>query len=330
MARFIILLCAIAAASALPAQDQVITRLVPDGPRFMYAEGEDGQSQLVDSWIKVSDLARMARYNPEQSNQYHLFTRSNPTVSQPLVIGNNLILQQSNFNPQRRTVVLIHGFLGSATAGSNAALVPAYLQGEDVNVIVFDWSAGSHWGPNGSLAGRAAALFFNWLNQMTGATASQYHIIGFSVGGHMAGIVARFMNGNVAYVTALDPASRWELDDLVGPNDSLYTEVIHTSAGVSGWGDPLGHTDFYPNGGRVMPGCLLNVICDHQRSYEYMAESVATAGFTNSIECRNRAEASIGACTLTRRLHMGGRIPKTGATGLYFLTTNRSRPFSIA
>ncbi|KAL0808826.1 hypothetical protein ABMA28_012503 [Loxostege sticticalis] len=330
MARFLVFFCAIAAALALPTPDQVITKLVPDGLRYMYAEGEDGQAQLVDSWVKVSDYSRMARFNPDQSNEYHLFTRENPSNSQPLVIGNTQLLQKSNFNAQRRTVILIHGFLGSATAGSNRALVPAYLSGEDVNVIVLDWSAGSHWGPNGGAAARAAAKFFNWLNSASGADASQYHIIGFSVGGHMAGVIARHMEGDVAYISALDPASRWEASEVVSYRDSLYTEVIHTSAIATGWGDPLGHVDFYPNGGSTMPGCFLSIICDHNRSYQYMAESLATGGFNNAVECRNRAEASIGQCTLSRRLHMGGRTPKTGMTGIYFLRTNRAPPFSIA
>ncbi|CAG9790527.1 unnamed protein product [Diatraea saccharalis] len=220
-------------------------------------------------------------------------------------------LSESNFDASKRVIVLIHGFLGSGTAGSNRALVPAFLDGEDVNVIVVDWSRGAHWGLNGIQSGRSIARFIDWLNSMTGASASQYHILGFSVGGHTAGIVARHVTGNVAYVTGLDPASRWEIDELVGPNDADYVEIIHTSAGVNGWRDPLGHTDFYPNGGNVMPGCTLNIVCDHQRSYEYMAESVRTGGFTGW-ECRSQPEASIGSCNLPGRLNMGGLQPKTG------------------
>jgi hypothetical protein len=52
----------------------VIRKLVPDGLRYNYAQTEDG-IQLVDSWVKVSDLVRSARYNPDTDNEYHLFTR---------------------------------------------------------------------------------------------------------------------------------------------------------------------------------------------------------------------------------------------------------------
>jgi hypothetical protein len=47
------------------------------------------------------------------------------------------------------------------------------------------------------------------------------------------------------------------------------------------------------------------------RSYEYMAESLVTGGFTG-VECQNQAAASIGSCDLPGRLKMGGLAPKPG------------------
>lgn len=47
----------------------------------------------------------------------------------------------------------------------------------------------------------AAARFINWLNSVSGVSPANYHIVGYSVGGHGAGIMARNVNGNVGYVT---------------------------------------------------------------------------------------------------------------------------------
>lgn len=60
-------------------------------------------------------------------------------------------------------------------------------------------------------------------------------------------------------VSGLDPAcvlfdssTRGRLDK----TDADFVIVIHTTAGYLGYEDPLGHVDFYPNGGKTgQPGC---------------------------------------------------------------------------
>ena len=37
--------------------------------------------------------------------------------------------------------------------------------------------------------------------------------------------------------------------------DAKYVDVIHTNTPLIGTPDRAGHTDFYPNGGSVHPGC---------------------------------------------------------------------------
>jgi Lipase len=38
--------------------------------------------------------------------------------------------------------------------------------------------------------------------------------------------------------------------------DAMFVDVIHTCAGLLGYDLPIGHVDFYPNGGdHVQPGC---------------------------------------------------------------------------
>ncbi|XP_050556540.1 lipase member H-like [Spodoptera frugiperda] len=332
MKGIVLLFCVFALGAALP-YDPVL-RKIDDGPRYQYVEGPDGTLHLEDLWVKASNLAEAAKYNPDRQNIYHLFTRQNPTVSQPMLIGNEGLLGLNNYNPARRTIILLHGWRADATTDFNSVLVPAFLSAEDVNVIVVDWSAGA-----GSInyatavantlpSGESVARFIDWLNTVTGAVPSMYHIVGHSIGAHKAGIVGRNLGGRIAYITALEAAlPGWVTHgDKFRSDDGVYTEVIHTNAGLLGYVTPLGDVDFYPNGGIDMPGCNSQE-CDHARSYFYLAESLTTGGFTGR-RCASYLTAMTGNCFLLGNLRMGGLVPKTGQSGIYWLETRSSPPFS--
>ncbi|KAL0901737.1 hypothetical protein ABMA27_006916 [Loxostege sticticalis] len=319
--------------AALPAESPILRK--EPGLRYQYATDSQGENRLVDTWMTLKDVRDAARYNPASHNAYHLFTRENPSVSQPLLINNAAVLEASNFDSERRTVVLLHGWMNNAVSDFNTVVVAAYLAAEDVNVIVVDWSMGAASTNSNILvlntvsSGSAVANFIRWLNEASGSTLEQYHVVGHGTGGHQAGIVSRNLGNGVAYVTGLDPSLIGWTNNLFRfrPNDGIYTEVIHTNTGVNGFLADLAHVDFYPNGGISMPGCSSNA-CDHARSFFYFAESLATEGFTGQ-ECHNFYLAVAGRCnTLPGRLGMGGLKPKNGRRGIFWLETNAAPPFS--
>uniref|UniRef100_A0A2A4K841 Lipase domain-containing protein n=1 Tax=Heliothis virescens TaxID=7102 RepID=A0A2A4K841_HELVI len=312
-------------------REDVISRPSP-GPRYQYMSTPDG-AELVDSWLTSSHLLLAARYNPAGDNAYHLFTRNNPTVSQPIPYGADAILQASHFDPHKKTVFIVHGWKNTPLSLFNVQMVHAYIAAEDVNLIMVDWSAGAAGDYMTSLLNVArsaehVASYIQWLNSASGATLQNYHIVGHSLGGHQAGIIGRLLGGHVAYITSLDPAMPgWILNpNGFQPSDGVYTEVMHTNGGVFGKIAPVGDVDFYPNGGINMPGCGDND-CSHHRAIYYMAESLTSGGFT-AHRCDDLAAALGGNCSQTDRLNMGGVHAKTGSTGIYFLTTNAGPPFS--
>ncbi|GBP20020.1 hypothetical protein EVAR_13786_1 [Eumeta japonica] len=137
----IFLFLLVAAVSALPSDP--ILRKLDSEERFAYMHDDEGNAHLVDLWMTADDISEALRYDADRQNVYHLFTRSNRVVSQPLLIGNDGLLGLTNYDPRRRTIILIHGWMSTATGSSNSVLVPAFLDAEDVNVIVVDWSAGA-------------------------------------------------------------------------------------------------------------------------------------------------------------------------------------------
>lgn len=46
-----------------------------DGPRYQYADDSNGAIHLVDTWLTLGDILNVARFNPDSTNVYHLFTR---------------------------------------------------------------------------------------------------------------------------------------------------------------------------------------------------------------------------------------------------------------
>ncbi|KAJ9591619.1 hypothetical protein L9F63_001833 [Diploptera punctata] len=172
--------------------------------------------------------------------------------------GNGLqYLLDSNFDPRRPLKMIIHGYKGSGRDGGTLLGVDAFLKMENVNVITVDWEKGAA-GPS------------------LPSVSSE----------HRAG---------------LDPASPIFKSQFIEPSrkldidDADFVDVVHTD-GSPVWTDgfgllrPLGHVDYFPNGGREQPGCNdgrasvvvshfegaldISIACSHIRAWRLFVESI--------------------------------------------------------
>jgi len=68
---------------------------------------------------------------------------------------------------------------------------------------------------------------------------------------------------NAFFETALDPAQpNFKADqntERVDVNSGQFVMVLHTSTTFLGLREPVGHVDFYFNGGQVQPSCLSDI-----------------------------------------------------------------------
>ena len=153
-------------------------------------------------------------------------------------------------------------------------------------MICVDWSAGAadpnyvRAAVNTRLVGKQVAILVEKINESIGKSITERtHVVGFSLGAHVAGFAGTQLK-NLSRITGLDPAGPlfegYDGKVRLDKNDADYVDVIHSNGEsliVGGFGtwEPIGHVDFYPNGGRAQRGCqhfLVGGLYDFIYSYQ--------------------------------------------------------------
>ncbi|XP_070771289.1 phospholipase A1 member A [Enoplosus armatus] len=228
--------------------------------------------------------------------QYLLLTRGNVDCAQTFNQESLTTTQQpSYFNISRPTKVIIHGYraLGSKPSWVKE-LARALLRAQDANVLVVDWVYGASFAYNLVVENykEVAVQISVLINQLQkhGCKLESFHFIGVSLGAHVAGFVGTLFEGKIGRITALDPAGPMfkgaDTFDRLDPSDAQFVDAIHTDADYFGISIPVGHVDFFLNGGKDQTGCARSrfasilvyfpvygyVICDHMRAlHVYMS-----------------------------------------------------------
>ncbi|KAM9324597.1 pancreatic triacylglycerol lipase-like [Gastrophryne carolinensis] len=254
----------------------------------------------------VRPIAKLP-WSPEVINTgFFLYTRDNQDHYQVISALNPSSISGSNFSFFRNTRFVIHGFISSGEASWLSETCRAMFQVEDVNCIAVDWSGGARTqytqaSNNIRVVGAEIAYFINTLATDFGYSPSNVHLIGHSLGAHVAGEAGKRMKG-IARITGLDPAEPYfqntPAEVRLDRSDAALVDVIHTDAGPFitslgfGMSQVIGHLDFFPNGGVQMPECPQNMesnnvdvesvwsgafdwlTCNHFAAQKYYIESI--------------------------------------------------------
>nr|XP_021182345.2 inactive pancreatic lipase-related protein 1 isoform X1 [Helicoverpa armigera] len=315
---------------------------------------------LPDRTNRVEDIY-LRYYNGQTVDDY---------VDIPLSQASRLF-ELKGFDKTNPTVFYIHGFIEVAQQESIQVMVSSYLEARPgTNVILLDWSNMAHGSylvnaaRNTKKVGMAAAEQLNKLLD-SGLLLEKFHVIGHSLGSHVAGYTARELktkyNKVVKRLTALDPAFPAFYPDgvvmeHVNAKDAEFVDVIHTDAG--GYGAPVrtGTADFWPNGGKsIQPGCprfapiplsddtpsgnterrgkrsrknarRMKNLCSHWRSWRFFAESVINPEAFPASPAESYHKFRENANPEEGMVYMGFNCD-TSAQGSYYLTTNSETPF---
>lgn len=240
-----------------------------------------------------------------------LYTREN--VSCGVRMSHTDLSASPQFNTSRPTTFVIHGFrpTGSPPVWISE-LTQLLLERHDMNLILVDWNRGAanvnyfKAKENTIKAGVNLTALVKVL-QHNGVSLSSIHIIGVSLGAHIAGFIGANFNSSIGRITALDPAgplfTGTSPEHRLDPTDAQFVDALHTDIDALGFRESLGHIDFYANGGTDQPGCPPTVFsggayfkCDHQRSVLLYMESIKRNCQIRAYPCSSYRDFLDGNC----------------------------------
>ncbi|EDV31742.2 uncharacterized protein Dana_GF14403 [Drosophila ananassae] len=306
-----------------------------------------GQNQ-TQVYVTESCLQKPYRC-PHPKIQFYLYTRRTQEQPEFIDVLDSNALYYTHFNPRHPTKIIIHGFGGGRTLSPSPDLREAYFSVGEYNIIIVDYSdavkepclSQMEWAPRfGSLC--ISQLVKYLARHPRGVQPDDLHFIGYSVGAHIAGLVANYLKpeeGKLGRITALDPtiffyAGANNSRDL-DTTDAHFVDVMHTGAGILGQWHSSGHADFYVNGGTRQPACVgsatlfQTLACDHTKVTPYFIESITTTRGFYAGPCPNLFTYLIGWCEPKDSEYvLMGEHCSHKARGNYYVTTNAKAPFA--
>uniref|UniRef100_A0A1A8S1P1 triacylglycerol lipase n=1 Tax=Nothobranchius rachovii TaxID=451742 RepID=A0A1A8S1P1_9TELE len=278
-----------------------------------------------------------------------------------LQTGREACLVECGFNATAKTIFIIHGWTMSGMFESwMQKLVSAVMEREkEANVVVVDWiplaqqlypDAVNHT----HNVGLDIAALLNWLQDVLQLPLENVHLIGYSLGAHVAGYAGTFVDGTIGRITGLDPAGPMfegaEEHQRLSPDDADFVDVLHTytreALGVSiGIQQPIGDIDIYPNGGDVQPGCSFTDVlavagnfmevmkCEHERAVHLFVDSLMNKEHASyAYQCTGPGRFKKGVCLSCRKnrcnnIGYNARKMRKRRNSKMYLKTRANTPF---
>lgn len=246
------------------------------------------------------------------NTQFYLYNNRDRSNGE-LISSDNI---GSKFNASIGTKFIVHGFFNNARMNWIKNMKNAFLDNENFNVIAVDWSGGSGLPytlatSNTQVVGIEIALLVQALIEQRNVEIRSFHCIGHSLGAHTCGYAGKRARG-MARISGMDPAGPYFENTpaivRLDKSDADFVDIIHTNAlklvgdtTSIGMRNPIGHVDFYPNGGEMQPGCGLtdlNVLphCHHLASTIFYIDSIKNKCSFTGYPCASDEDFNRGEC----------------------------------
>ncbi|XP_026209461.1 inactive pancreatic lipase-related protein 1-like isoform X1 [Anabas testudineus] len=308
--------------------------------------------------------ASVLPWHPKEiGSRFLLFTQKNRYYQE---ITTDQTIQASNYNGIRKTRFIIPGYLVTGDEDWPQEMCKVMVKSENVNCIAVEWKKGvktlyAQAVNNARVVAAQVASMITFLMDSYKQAPEKFHIIGHSLGAHIGGDVGSRITG-LARITGLDPTEPYFQDTdasvRLDTSDAAFVDVIHTDGlpfnsklGL-GMSQFVGHIDFFPNGGELMPGCSANKgkpsdiddiwqgtkkfdACNHVRAYQFYSESISKPQGFVGFPCSDQNSFAAGKCFPCANSqcplmgHSADKFTVTDgiSTTKYFLNTGSSEPF---
>lgn len=256
---------------------------------FSLVGGEEVQRDEDCADINTTTWQEFRQRRTRLQVQYLLLTRRNEDCAQMFNQESLGTPQQTYFNVSRPTKVIVHGYRAMGSKPSWVmTLARSLLGAEDVNVLMVDWVYGASFAYNLVVENykEVAVQISVLINQLQkhGCTLESFHFIGVSLGAHVSGFVGTLFEGRIGRITGLDPAGPMfkgaDTFDRLDPSDAQFVDAIHTDSDYFGISIPVGHVDFFLNGGKDQTGCARSRFA----SSEFSPTTTTNSALTTSRE----------------------------------------------
>ncbi|XP_055383793.1 pancreatic triacylglycerol lipase-like [Condylostylus longicornis] len=239
--------------------------------------------------------------------------------------------------------IIIHGWKANPNHVSIAPLKYAYLAKGHNGIFIADWKDIGRITYREikfviePLSKRLADLLDKFIRK-NNISADKIHIIGHSLGAHIAGKIGEYFNGTIGRITGLDPGKFFQriIGDGLESKHAKFVDIIHTATPGFSTLQQQGHVDFYPNFGKIpQPGCakfglFIAALCSHSRATLLYAESIQLPQNFPSYSCSLQNIINQD-CILKNdedMIKMGENLSNS-TRGSYFLRTNDASPFGL-
>uniref|UniRef100_V5GL45 Putative pancreatic lipase-like enzyme n=2 Tax=Ixodes ricinus TaxID=34613 RepID=V5GL45_IXORI len=233
--------------------------------------------ETVDCFKKGDDMTLPTGFpsSPESvGTKFNLYSMQHKGQAVQISESSPKETLNSYFGTKKDLVFIVHGFGQGEHSTMPIEMKDAFLEKMDCNFVIVLWTEGAKKplyniaAANTALVGRQIAFLLKKLTEEFPDTvlSSEVHLIGFSLGAHVAGFCGRtftlITNKTIGRITGLDPANALFTNSGVHlrASDADFVDVIHTNRGQASRGKmgidkQCGQVDFYPNGGSRQPGC---------------------------------------------------------------------------
>ncbi|XP_063827825.1 lipase member H-A-like [Ostrinia nubilalis] len=280
----------------------------------------------------------------------HLLFVVNGAKSSKKVIYNyfqtDLLAKSPHMDWTKKTIIYAGGYVSSPLLDGRA--IDRHYKDLGYNVWVLD-SLYFHVGiyPTIALAIRDVAAYI--AEVMADMTArglldpTKTELLGISLGAHIVGYIGKayyqLTGTKVSRITGLDPSGpcfrnadpEYRLDE----SDADFVDTVLTNIDGYGMAAPIGHVNFYVNGGEYQVADLTyfpcNVLCSHIKSFLiWMAALENPKGFI-AMKCDSVQQARFRDCyeNVPQVTNVLGLNVDKSKPGIYYLSTTNAFPYYL-